>query len=96
MKQRYLRDVVSLALAPGRCVGCGRCVEVCPRAVLALADRRAAIIDRDACIECGACARNCAVKAVTVKAGVGCAAAYIKGAWRGTPPDCGCGDGDCC
>jgi len=47
--------------------------------------------DRDACMECGACARNCPTGALSVKAGVGCAAAIIVGALRGTEPTCGCG-----
>ncbi len=80
MGLRYLRDVVTLALDPSRCVGCGTCVTVCPQPVLALADGRSRIVDRDACMECGACQRNCATGAITVRAGVGCAAAVINAA----------------
>jgi hypothetical protein len=47
-------------------------------------------------MECGACARNCAAGALTVKAGVGCAAAVISGAIRGGEPTCGCDSNSCC
>jgi len=73
----YLADVVTLRLDPGKCTGCRMCATVCPRAVWELEDRRAVIRDRDACIECGACARNCADGAISVRSGVGCANAII-------------------
>ncbi len=76
----YLRDVVTLKLDEGKCVGCGMCLSVCPHAVLGLIDGNIEIRDRDACIECGACARNCPVAAVSVRSGVGCAAAVINAA----------------
>ncbi len=93
---RYLTDVTTLALNEEKCMGCGRCLEVCPHEVFALEAGKAQIVDRDGCMECGACAKNCPHKAITVQAGVGCAAAIIKGALRGTEPDCGCGGSDCC
>ena len=55
-------------------------------------EEKAAIVDRDACMECGACALNCAAKAISVDAGVGCAAAVIQGMIKGTEPTCGCSD----
>lgn len=94
---KYLRNVVTLALDGPRCTGCGRCEEVCPHGVLALLNGKAAIIDLDACMECGACTRNCPFEAITVTAGVGCAAAIIRGRLKGTSPDCCCSNGpDCC
>jgi hypothetical protein len=42
-------------------------------------------------MECGACARNCSCRAISVKAGVGCAAAIIGGMLRGTKGTCECG-----
>ena len=74
----YLRNVATLKLNEEACVGCGRCVEVCPHQVLGLAERRARIVARDACMECGACARNCPVAAIEVDAGVGCASGLIN------------------
>ena len=75
---RYLKDVVTLKLDKDACIGCGRCLEVCPHQVFALAGRKATFRDRDACMECGACALNCPVKAITVDAGVGCASGMIN------------------
>jgi ferredoxin len=75
---RYLKNVTTLELRPEGCVGCGRCVEVCPHQVFELAGKRVRIVDRDACMECGACARNCPFSVIEVDAGVGCAAGLIR------------------
>ena len=96
---RYLANVVTLGLEEQKCVGCGRCVEVCPHGVFVVEEGKARIVDQDGCMECGACAKNCPVEAVSVEAGVGCAAAVIRGALRRTGPECGCGGSDessCC
>jgi NAD-dependent dihydropyrimidine dehydrogenase PreA subunit len=85
---RYLKNVVTLKLDSERCTGCRRCTKVCPHAVFEMKDRKAMIVDRDACMECGACARNCAFQAIEVEAGVGCAAAVIFGALTGGKPSC--------
>jgi NAD-dependent dihydropyrimidine dehydrogenase PreA subunit len=74
----YLKDVVTLRLEEQKCIGCGTCLLVCPRAVLSLTNGKIEIADRDACMECGACARNCPVDALTVRTGEGCAAAVIN------------------
>lgn len=92
---RYLDNVVSLRLDAQKCVGCGMCVQVCPRAVLELTGPKAAIRDRDACIECGACARNCPVSAISVNAGVGCATGILSAA-LGLKNACCCSQDACC
>lgn len=74
----YLRDVVTLQLNKGKCIGCGMCSIVCPHAVFSMNGKRAYIVNRDACMECGACAQNCPTEALSVAAGVGCAAAVIN------------------
>jgi len=109
--RRYVGNGTSLELKAELCVGCGDCVGVCPHGVLALVEREGgregadgrrlssqviAILDRAACMECGACALNCPSSALSVKAGVGCAAAIINGKLRGTAPNCDCGDSGCC
>ncbi|MDP2690618.1 MAG: mercury methylation ferredoxin HgcB, partial [Deltaproteobacteria bacterium] len=76
---KYLAGVSSLEYSADKCSGCGRCVEVCPRAVFVMLGKKAAVVDRDACMECGACQRNCAYGAIKVDAGVGCARAIING-----------------
>jgi len=76
----YLRGVATLSLEAGKCIGCALCEIVCPHAVFAMVEGIAVIGDRDACMECGACARNCPTEAIYVKVGVGCAAAVISDA----------------
>jgi NAD-dependent dihydropyrimidine dehydrogenase PreA subunit len=75
----YLRNVVTLALDGEKCTGCGMCLEVCPHEVFRMNGKRVQIRDRDACMECGACSANCPAGALSVKSGVGCAAAVING-----------------
>jgi NAD-dependent dihydropyrimidine dehydrogenase PreA subunit len=95
MKLLYLRNVVTLHVDAARCVGCGMCAIVCPRAVLAVEQGKARIVERDACMECGACARNCPVDAVSVRAGTGCATAEI-GRKLGAHSLCCEQQGTCC
>jgi len=79
MKQMiYLKDVVTLTLDSEKCMGCGMCLSVCPHAVLRQNNGTVDIQNRDACMECGACAINCPTMAISVKTGVGCAAAVIN------------------
>lgn len=94
MSLRYLKNATTLEYDEEKCVGCGLCEIVCPHGVFEVTNGKASLIDRDACMECGACAMNCAPKAITVSAGVGCAAAVITGALRGTEPTCDCGADD--
>ena len=98
MKHSYLKNVTTLALASDKCIGCGRCTEVCPHGVFDLVEKKALVTDRDACMECGACAMNCPVSAIEVDAGTGCAAAIILSWFTGKDPACGCsvGSGKCC
>jgi NAD-dependent dihydropyrimidine dehydrogenase PreA subunit len=72
------------------------CVNVCPHGVFQLSDGKARIADIESCMECGACAKNCAFSAITVTPGVGCAAAIIKGMLTGSEPSCDCSSSDCC
>jgi NAD-dependent dihydropyrimidine dehydrogenase PreA subunit len=97
MKQRYLRNVVTLELDENKCIGCEMCLEVCPHQVFRIDAGKAQIQNRDNCMECGACARNCPAEAITVRAGVGCATAIVIGKLRGSAPCCGeSGDGNGC
>jgi len=98
MKQEYLKNVVTLKLTVGKCIGCGMCVNVCPHEVFLIKNGKAHIVDKDRCMECGACSNNCPVSAIEVKQGVGCAPAIIVGKLTGSEPNCGCSDDDngCC
>ncbi len=96
---KYLANVTTLQYVSEKCAGCGRCVEVCPRGVFEMRDKRAAVRDRDLCMECGACALNCEFGAISVNSGVGCAAAIINSMITGGPPSCDCSDSgssSCC
>lgn len=97
MQHRYLRNVTTLCLSTQKCIGCGRCTEVCPHGVFHMHEKRALIKYKDLCMECGACARNCPANAITVDAGVGCATAVIMGWLTGSEPSCDCSSGgECC
>ncbi|MBU1701498.1 MAG: 4Fe-4S binding protein [Candidatus Eisenbacteria bacterium] len=86
---KYLADVVTLNLIEEKCNGCGMCVIVCPHGVLEIVGRKVRTTDRDLCMECGACARNCPTEAIQVRAGVGCATGAIMAAF-GKKGDCCC------
>ncbi len=75
---RYLENVVTLELDGEHCTGCHKCEEVCPHQVFRITERKAHIVDRDACLECGACAMNCPTESIRVDAGVGCAIGLIN------------------
>ena len=86
----YLKDVVTLELDQQKCTGCGMCLMVCPHAVLGMNNGHAKIENRDACMECGACAQNCPVDSVQVRSGVGCATAVINSALGRDNSSCCC------
>lgn len=73
----YLSNVVTLQYDPQRCIGCRMCTIVCPHGVFCMSDKKAEITDRDLCMECGACSRNCPADAITVRAGVGCVSGVL-------------------
>lgn len=52
-----------VALAPERCIACGRCARVCPRGVFAVTDV-AAQPYADRCEQCGACIVQCPTDAL--------------------------------
>jgi NAD-dependent dihydropyrimidine dehydrogenase PreA subunit len=98
-RDKYIKNVATLKLDITKCNGCTMCTIVCPHAVFEVKSKKAFIKDRDSCMECGACMKNCAEKAITVKTGVGCAYAVIMGMIKGTEPTCDCSSdagGSCC
>ncbi|MBF0201019.1 MAG: 4Fe-4S binding protein [Desulfamplus sp.] len=68
---RYIDDVATLVLYEEKCIGCSLCTEVCPQGVFEMHMQRAEIVDFNACMECGACVKNCPVHAISVTPGVG-------------------------
>ena len=51
---RYIEEPITLELDASLCNGCGLCLDVCPRACFAMVAKRAKIVDRGTCLECGA------------------------------------------
>ncbi len=92
----YLKDVVTLQLDPEKCVGCGFCTDVCPHGVFVRENGSIRIAFRDACMECGACARNCPADAIRVRTGVGCAQAVIHSMIGRSGEGCCSLDSGCC
>ena len=76
-------QVNTLVYDPELCNGCALCVAVCPHAVFDIDVRKAVLVRPSACMECGACQKNCIMNAMMVESGVGCAAAMIWAALTG-------------
>jgi ferredoxin-like protein FixX len=74
------------------------CVKVCPHDVFEVSGKKAHILRLNYCMECGACALNCPVEAISVNSGVGCAAGIINGILNNTEPSCNCigSNSTCC
>ncbi|HNQ64308.1 MAG: 4Fe-4S binding protein [Syntrophorhabdus sp.] len=47
------------------CIGCGKCIEVCPPQALILTNERAHLRE-EFCEECGFCAPECPVNAIII------------------------------
>ena len=47
----------------GICVGCGACVNLCPRLAIRFIEDKS-FIDQVSCIECGTCRAGCGVDAI--------------------------------
>lgn len=52
-----------LMLNEGKCIGCGKCLEVCPQGAISLTEDRTLLTDRSKCINCGKCCEVCHAKA---------------------------------
>lgn len=48
-----------IAYFKNNCIGCGKCVEVCPKKAISPVEGEGLVIDRDKCDKCGLCAEVC-------------------------------------
>lgn len=53
-------------IAPARCIGCGRCAEICPQHTIEVKNKKAHIKPKD-CIRCFCCHEVCPVQAIDTK-----------------------------
>ncbi len=90
MVHKYLKNVVTLELNTDKCTGCGMCLQVCPHGVFHMKNNKSVLQNKELCMECGACAKNCPFSAISVKTGVGCAAAVINSRLSGGSTECCC------
>lgn len=49
-----------------RCVGCGRCIMVCPTQAISLGSNGKAVVNSALCRGCGACAAECPTGAIQI------------------------------
>ena len=56
----------ALEIDDGNCIGCSRCMKVCPTEAIRLTDGKAVIME-DRCIDCGKCHAACPVDAIFIK-----------------------------
>ncbi len=47
-----------------KCIGCGKCANVCPILAISMQDTRSPAVDQEICLGCGVCARNCPAGAI--------------------------------
>jgi len=48
-----------------RCVACGACANVCPRAAISVVNGCFARVDSEICVGCGLCSRTCPVGCIS-------------------------------
>ena len=56
----------ALEIDEGTCIGCSRCMKVCPTEAVRITGGKASI-DDDRCIDCGKCHAACPVEAIFIK-----------------------------
>jgi len=54
-----------LHISENKCVGCGLCIEVCPRQAITISQCTAKI-DEDKCVKCQSCVRECPQEAISL------------------------------
>lgn len=97
MKQQYIKGVAKIEYDISKCTGCTMCTIVCPHAVFEMNNKKAHLVFKDRCMECGACMVNCPADAIQVSTGVGCATAVFNSMLGKNKGEIACGcDSECC
>ncbi len=61
------RALITYAVDPARCQGCGACLRVCPHEAIQGEKKAPHIIDAACCLRCGLCVAECTFDAITVR-----------------------------
>ena len=86
------KECFNTEILSGKCVKCKRCLEVPHHAIFVFSDNEIRITNKDKCMECGACMKNCKYVALLVDSSIGCAEALIYTILAGKEPECGYSD----
>jgi NADH-quinone oxidoreductase subunit F len=60
-------DLITFSIIEKDCIGCGRCLKVCPSSAITGENKKPHVIDEKLCIRCRACYEVCPVDAVLIK-----------------------------
>jgi NADH:ubiquinone oxidoreductase subunit F (NADH-binding)/(2Fe-2S) ferredoxin len=60
------KDLITYAIDPEQCTGCGSCLRQCPANCITGAKKEPHVIDAKACLRCGICKETCKFNAVMI------------------------------
>ncbi len=58
MKFKKPKEVELLEIYEDKCVGCGKCAQMCKRDVFGMLNQKAVVISFAACVGCGKCVKK--------------------------------------
>jgi NADH:ubiquinone oxidoreductase subunit F (NADH-binding)/(2Fe-2S) ferredoxin len=64
---KVCKPLIGYRINPGKCIGCGNCVKVCPVKAVAGEKKKAHLINGSACIKCGQCLAQCPAKVSAIE-----------------------------